>query len=131
MSYPSDKKEEDLKVQKSSLLNSPPVAIFSYCMSSILMTVTNKYVLSVGNFNFNCILLAVQVCLFYYFYYYYYYQTVLKFQTLIYSSIFFSFNFRYVELTINVTSIFFFNLTVSCMFTCHSRPQGFKCGQLP
>ncbi|KAF5104625.1 hypothetical protein DV451_000538 [Geotrichum candidum] len=60
MSFPSDKKEEDLKVQKPSLLNSPPVAIFAYCMSSILMTVTNKYVLSVGNFNFNCILLAVQ-----------------------------------------------------------------------
>lgn len=49
----------------SALQNSPPVAVFSYCASSILMTVTNKYVLSMGNFNFNCILLAVQsaVCL--------------------------------------------------------------------
>lgn len=48
-----------------ALTNSPPVAVFSYCMSSIMMTVTNKYVLSGGTFNFNCILLAVQsaVCL--------------------------------------------------------------------
>lgn len=64
MSFP-DKKEEDARAPAagaaSSLLNSPPVAIFSYCASSILMTVTNKYVLSVGNFNFNCILLAIQV----------------------------------------------------------------------
>lgn len=65
MSYPTDKKEEDVRAPKRSMLNSPPIAIFAYCMSSILMTVTNKYVLSVGNFNFNCILLAVQslVCL--------------------------------------------------------------------
>lgn len=49
-----------------SITNSPPIAVFSYCMSSIMMTVTNKYVLSGGTFNFNCILLAVQsaVCLF-------------------------------------------------------------------
>ncbi|ANB14168.1 Vrg4p [Sugiyamaella lignohabitans] len=48
-----------------SIQNSPPVAVLAYCMSSIMMTVTNKYVLSVGHFNFNCILLAVQsfVCL--------------------------------------------------------------------
>lgn len=48
-----------------SVTNSPIIAVFSYCMSSIMMTVTNKYVLSVGYFNFNCILLAVQsaVCL--------------------------------------------------------------------
>lgn len=51
--------------QLASIQNSPIIAVFSYCMSSIMMTVTNKYVLSVGNFNFNCILLAVQsaVCL--------------------------------------------------------------------
>lgn len=47
----------------SSVKNSPPVAVFSYCMGSILMTLTNKYVLSSKNFNFVCILLAIQVCL--------------------------------------------------------------------
>lgn len=48
-----------------NIKNSPPVAVFAYCMSSIMMTVTNKYVLSGGTFNFNFILLAVQsvVCL--------------------------------------------------------------------
>lgn len=40
--------------------NSPLVAVFAYCASSILMTVTNKYVLSGGAFNLNCVLLAVQ-----------------------------------------------------------------------
>ncbi|CAN6631324.1 GDP-mannose transporter 1 [Trichomonascus vanleenenianus] len=50
--------------QSSKLLNSPSVAVFSYCASSIMMTVTNKLVLS-GNFNFNFIVLVVQsaVCL--------------------------------------------------------------------
>ncbi|KAH3660483.1 hypothetical protein OGAPHI_007069 [Ogataea philodendri] len=46
------------------LANSGPVSIFAYCASSILMTVTNKYVVS-GDFNLNFFLLAVQsvVCL--------------------------------------------------------------------
>lgn len=43
----------------ASLANSAPLSIFSYCLSSILMTVTNKYVLS-GDFNLNFFLLAVQ-----------------------------------------------------------------------
>ncbi|ODV64631.1 putative Golgi apparatus GDP-mannose tramsporter [Hyphopichia burtonii NRRL Y-1933] len=49
----------------SSIANSAPISIFSYCASSILMTVTNKYVLSGYNFNLNCFLLAVQsiVCI--------------------------------------------------------------------
>jgi hypothetical protein len=37
------------------------VAILSYCASSILMTVTNKYVLSGFDFNLNFFLLCVQV----------------------------------------------------------------------
>lgn len=66
----SDKKSEDeprapAPSALTNTVNSPTVAIFCYCASSILMTVTNKYVLSVGYFNFNCILLAVQVCSFY------------------------------------------------------------------
>lgn len=36
-------------------------AILSYCGSSILMTVTNKYVLSGRDFNLNFFLLCVQV----------------------------------------------------------------------
>jgi len=44
--------------------NNPMISILAYCGSSILMTTTNKYVLS-GNFNMNCLLLAVQsaVCI--------------------------------------------------------------------
>lgn len=48
-----------------SLVNSGPMSIFCYCLSSILMTVTNKYVLSGFSFNMNFVLLAVQsvVCI--------------------------------------------------------------------
>ena len=35
--------------------------ILSYCASSIIMTVTNKYVLSGLDFNLNFLLVAVQV----------------------------------------------------------------------
>jgi GDP-mannose transporter len=37
------------------------IAILSYCASSILMTTTNKYVLSGLDYNLNFLLLAVQV----------------------------------------------------------------------
>ncbi|ODV77546.1 UDP-galactose transporter [Suhomyces tanzawaensis NRRL Y-17324] len=49
----------------SSIANSAPISIFSYCASSILMTITNKYVLSGFSFNLNFFLLAVQciVCI--------------------------------------------------------------------
>ncbi|KAK5009348.1 GDP-mannose transporter, partial [Elasticomyces elasticus] len=40
--------------------NNPIFPILAYCGSSILMTVTNKYVLSGLNFNLNFFLLAVQ-----------------------------------------------------------------------
>lgn len=45
----------------SSAANNPILPILSYCGSSILMTVTNKYVLSGLNFNLNFFLLCVQV----------------------------------------------------------------------
>lgn len=45
----------------SSLANNPVVPVLSYCASSILMTVTNKFVLSGVGFNLNFFLLAVQV----------------------------------------------------------------------
>ena len=44
----------------ASVANNPIVPVFSYCASSILMTVTNKFVLS-KDFNLNFFLLAVQV----------------------------------------------------------------------
>ncbi|KAG5359813.1 GDP-mannose transporter [Yarrowia sp. C11] len=50
---------------EKSITNSPVLSILSYCAASILMTVTNKYVLSGTSFNLNLALLAVQsiVCL--------------------------------------------------------------------
>lgn len=49
----------------TSLANSGPLSIACYCVSSILMTVTNKYVLSGYSFNLNFLLLAIQgaVCI--------------------------------------------------------------------
>lgn len=51
--------------QLSRLVNSGPVSILCYCASSILMTTTNKYVVSGHHFNLNFFLLAIQsiVCL--------------------------------------------------------------------
>ncbi|QPG76991.1 GDP-mannose transporter into the lumen of the Golgi [Brettanomyces nanus] len=40
--------------------NSGPISILCYCLSSILMTTTNKYVVSGYNFNMNFVMLAVQ-----------------------------------------------------------------------
>ena len=44
----------------ASTVNNPPLSILAYCGSSILMTCTNKFVLT-GTFNLNFFLLAVQV----------------------------------------------------------------------
>ncbi|KAF1957498.1 UDP-galactose transporter [Byssothecium circinans] len=43
-----------------TIIDNPTISIFAYCFSSILMTVTNKYVLSGVDFNLNFFLLAVQ-----------------------------------------------------------------------
>jgi len=45
---------------KQSLTNNGPLSIACYCGASILMTLTNKYVLSGTSFNMNFLLLAVQ-----------------------------------------------------------------------
>jgi GDP-mannose transporter len=45
----------------ASLTENPMLSIFAYCGSSILMTTTNKYVLSGVDYNLNFFLLAVQV----------------------------------------------------------------------
>jgi len=45
----------------ASITENPVAAILAYCGSSILMTVTNKYVLSGVDFNLPFFLLAVQV----------------------------------------------------------------------
>jgi len=47
--------------KSSSITENPVAAILGYCGSSILMTVTNKYVLSGVDFNLNFFLLCVQV----------------------------------------------------------------------
>lgn len=44
-----------------AVVNNPILPVLSYCGSSILMTVTNKFVLSGLGFNLNFFLLAVQV----------------------------------------------------------------------
>lgn len=44
------------------IANHPMLPIISYCGSSILMTVTNKYVLSGHDFNLQFFLLCIQVC---------------------------------------------------------------------
>ncbi|TKA48332.1 GDP-mannose transporter 1, partial [Cryomyces minteri] len=46
--------------QSHSTTSSPLLPILAYCGSSILMTVTNKYVLSGMDFNLNFFLLCVQ-----------------------------------------------------------------------
>jgi GDP-mannose transporter len=45
----------------SKLGNSPPLSILAYCLSSISMTVVNKYVVSGSSWNLNFFYLAVQV----------------------------------------------------------------------
>lgn len=49
----------------ASITSNPSLSILAYCASSILMTVTNKYVLSGTNFNMNFVLLIIQntVCI--------------------------------------------------------------------
>lgn len=44
-----------------AIANNPIVPVLSYCASSIMMTVTNKFVLSGTGFNLNFFLLCVQV----------------------------------------------------------------------
>lgn len=54
----------DLKVSNenafSHVANSGPISILSYCASSILMTVTNKFVVNIEDFNMNFVMLFVQ-----------------------------------------------------------------------
>lgn len=46
----------------SSLDNSRGASVFAYCLSSMSMTIVNKYVVSGSNWNMNLLYLAVQVC---------------------------------------------------------------------
>ncbi|VUG16061.1 VRG4 [Brettanomyces bruxellensis] len=57
--------KRDSGVFWQAIANSGPISILSYCLSSILMTTTNKYVVSGYHFNLNFVLLAVQsiVCI--------------------------------------------------------------------
>ncbi|KAL2708352.1 GDP-mannose transporter [Kluyveromyces marxianus] len=44
----------------SHIANSGPVSIIAYCLSSITMTVTNKFVVNLDDFNMNFVMLFVQ-----------------------------------------------------------------------
>ena len=64
MESPEDFAPGPARVPKPSvtqgIVNSPMLSILSYCGASILMTVTNKYVLSGYSFNLNFFLLMIQ-----------------------------------------------------------------------
>ncbi|KAF2474214.1 UDP-galactose transporter [Lindgomyces ingoldianus] len=57
---PSPVMRPQTKKHHLSITENPSLAIMSYCASSILMTVTNKYCLSGVDFNLNFFLLCVQ-----------------------------------------------------------------------
>lgn len=57
----SAKMSSQSRFSANSITNNPAIAILAYCGSSILMTVTNKYVLAGRDFNLNFFLLCVQV----------------------------------------------------------------------
>jgi GDP-mannose transporter len=56
-----DEKRQYTPAPVAPTVSSPTMAILSYCGASILMTLTNKYVLSGYGFNLNFMLLAIQV----------------------------------------------------------------------
>lgn len=62
---PEDNQQQNTVVAASVFKLSPgmraALPIASYCFASILMTVTNKYVLSGYEFNMNFLLLTIQV----------------------------------------------------------------------
>lgn len=51
----------------SSLDNNRGASVFAYCLSSMSMTIVNKYVVSGSNWNMNLLYLAVQVCISFHF----------------------------------------------------------------
>lgn len=53
---------EDLRNAKPSVswVNNGPVSIIAYCCSSIIMTIVNKFVVNLKNFNMNFVMLFVQ-----------------------------------------------------------------------
>lgn len=52
----------DIGQSLSKLENNPPLSVLAYCLSSISMTVVNKYVVSGAFWNLNFFYLGVQVC---------------------------------------------------------------------
>lgn len=65
MTQKATKRMSELKVPHghnpwASIANSGPISILAYCGSSILMTVTNKFVVNLKNFNMNFVMLFVQ-----------------------------------------------------------------------
>lgn len=60
-SYEQPPVQRPIQPPLAAAANHPVIPILSYCGSSILMTVTNKFVLSGVDFNLNFFLLCVQV----------------------------------------------------------------------
>lgn len=59
--YIPPKVASPIRAPSMSRKESPIPPVLSYCASSIMMTVANKYILSFPEFNLNFFLLAVQV----------------------------------------------------------------------
>jgi GDP-mannose transporter len=57
------RREAGFSAYFDKLDHSPGASILAYCLSSISMTVVNKYVVSGSSWNLNFFYLAVQVCL--------------------------------------------------------------------
>lgn len=55
------RQEPGLSAYYSKIDNSPVVSVLAYCLSSISMTVVNKYVVSGSSWNLNFFYLGVQV----------------------------------------------------------------------
>lgn len=60
-SIPPREKRASFGLSLSHIDNSPGLSILAYCLSSISMTVVNKYVVSGDSWNLNLFYLAVQV----------------------------------------------------------------------
>lgn len=58
---PKPPQSSAMQSSTAAITNNPVISVLSYCGSSILMTVTNKYVVSGTSFNLTFFLLFVQV----------------------------------------------------------------------
>ena len=62
LSQKSSNNGKTASILPANITNNGPISILAYCIGSISMTVTNKYVVSGTNWNLNFFYLAIQVC---------------------------------------------------------------------